>query len=564
MRSSRRTCSARTPIRSSATTGAQYRNWGPGGIGTESRTLSRRRHGAVGPPPAKKTNLPLHALLGGAVRPQDPRLQHVRRPGLRLGDDDRPGARHPRRPDGRLRPRRDYEDLKAFHEEPERLAEELLDMGFHAMKIWPLDPIANDTNGNPAPSDSRSTRGLEPLRRIREAPTATGSRSRSRCTAAGTCRPRSGSRPPPSATARSGSRTRSRPRTSTPSAGFARATRHPDRSRARATGSIHPIRPTSDRGRHPDHLGRPVVLRWRDRPPTSCRPRRSPTSGEFIAHDCQGPVNLAGSACTSPFTPTPPRCRRWSAPSTSAGTTPFVTGQPDVPPGLGSTPWPNPATGSRSGPKPEPASRSANPADRRQPAASSARWAAGVRAPAVACAIAPIAAQGASRAGDPGRPDLAGCASAARRSPSPGSSGSPPGLGRGAPARSARRPRSRSSRRRPCWPCTSPRSGRFVSRLAARRARAPARPRVRRADGADEPPRELRVGRSHAARPTPCRAEAERQRMPIDDRFDQHVEPGGDLREDLEVARLHRQDADAGRARSGWPRRRGRPGPRTP
>ena len=145
---------------------AMYRNWGPGGIGVESRTLSATDM-ALWDLLGKKTSLPLHALLGGAVRPRirayntcggpeygaPPLVPGADMRGLPHSGDDAP---HP------------HEDLRAFHEEPERLAAELIEMGFHAMKIWPLDPIANATDGH-APSDEQIRRGLEPLRRIRAA-----------------------------------------------------------------------------------------------------------------------------------------------------------------------------------------------------------------------------------------------------------------------------------------------------------------------------------------------------------------------------------------------------------
>lgn len=62
----------------------------------------------------------------------------------------------------------DLDDLTAFFEEPERLAEDLLAEGIDRMKIWPLDPAAEKTRGRDISADDLRA-GLEPFRRIRAA-----------------------------------------------------------------------------------------------------------------------------------------------------------------------------------------------------------------------------------------------------------------------------------------------------------------------------------------------------------------------------------------------------------
>lgn len=118
---------------------------------------------------ARGRDLPLHALLGEVL-------------------GDLPGDATPERPvyntcagpfymrstAGQLSSNwglgrsRDYNDLWAFLNEPERLAEDLLAEGIAEMKIWPLDPAAEKTRGGSiSPDDLRA--GLEPFRRIRAA-----------------------------------------------------------------------------------------------------------------------------------------------------------------------------------------------------------------------------------------------------------------------------------------------------------------------------------------------------------------------------------------------------------
>ena len=62
----------------------------------------------------------------------------------------------------------DFEDLDAFLNRADELAEDLLSQGISAMKIWPLDSFAEKSDGrHVAPEDLK--RGLEPFRKIRRA-----------------------------------------------------------------------------------------------------------------------------------------------------------------------------------------------------------------------------------------------------------------------------------------------------------------------------------------------------------------------------------------------------------
>jgi L-alanine-DL-glutamate epimerase-like enolase superfamily enzyme len=60
-----------------------------------------------------------------------------------------------------------YEDLKAFMTDAGALAENLLEQGISAMKIWPFDPIARETEGLSL-SAVQLRQGLEPFEKIRK------------------------------------------------------------------------------------------------------------------------------------------------------------------------------------------------------------------------------------------------------------------------------------------------------------------------------------------------------------------------------------------------------------
>ncbi len=107
---------------------------------------------------------PLFKLLGGAARSSIPIYNtcagpnYVRKP--KLGDTDAwfglDALPHP------------LDDLRAFEEEPARLAGELIAAGIGGMKIWPFDRAAF-LNGGVGITTAQIEAGLTPFRRIRDA-----------------------------------------------------------------------------------------------------------------------------------------------------------------------------------------------------------------------------------------------------------------------------------------------------------------------------------------------------------------------------------------------------------
>lgn len=61
-----------------------------------------------------------------------------------------------------------YDDLFAARNNPEQLAEDLLEQGIGGMKIWPFDPAATETGGQRIDGSALKS-ALEPIRRIRAA-----------------------------------------------------------------------------------------------------------------------------------------------------------------------------------------------------------------------------------------------------------------------------------------------------------------------------------------------------------------------------------------------------------
>src|SRR5436190_3485489 len=102
-------------------------------------------------------NLPLYRLLGGPTR--DSLRVYNTCAGYRYGGR-RPSGWTANYSDGRSEG--PYEDLDAFLNRADELAESLLSEGFTAMKIWPFDQFAPPTNGQQI-SAEEIARGSEPF-----------------------------------------------------------------------------------------------------------------------------------------------------------------------------------------------------------------------------------------------------------------------------------------------------------------------------------------------------------------------------------------------------------------
>ncbi len=114
---------------------------------------------------------PIHQLLGGAVRDSVPVYNTCA--GYRYVRGTPPGGGLPVGNWGigsapSARPPGPYEDLDAFLQRADELAESLLAEGIRGMKIWPLDPYAERSGGH-AISNEDLRHGLEPFRKIRAA-----------------------------------------------------------------------------------------------------------------------------------------------------------------------------------------------------------------------------------------------------------------------------------------------------------------------------------------------------------------------------------------------------------
>jgi galactonate dehydratase len=138
-----------------------YRHRGRGGIGTEARGASAIDI-ALWDLAGRRAGQPLYEMLGGRSRHKIRAYNtcagpnYVKGPAVagRLYTGDFAGDQ--------------FDDLQAFKERPEELAESLLNMGISAMKIWPLDEIAESTQGlHISPAQMRE--GIEPIRRIKAA-----------------------------------------------------------------------------------------------------------------------------------------------------------------------------------------------------------------------------------------------------------------------------------------------------------------------------------------------------------------------------------------------------------
>jgi galactonate dehydratase len=108
------------------------------------------------------TGLPLAQLLGGFTR------RDIRTYNTCAGNTYMREARGQQTANyGIGGPRRDYDDLNAFLERADDLAEDLLSEGITAMKIWPFD-IAAEKSGGQYISGPDLRKALEPFEKIRK------------------------------------------------------------------------------------------------------------------------------------------------------------------------------------------------------------------------------------------------------------------------------------------------------------------------------------------------------------------------------------------------------------
>ena len=138
-----------------------HRQWGRSGIGAEARGASAVDI-ALWDAAARRLGIPLHDLLGGRAR--DSIRAYNTCAGPRYG-------RAVATPNERLSGIGDaavFEDLSATRTDAGALAEDLLNMGIRAMKIWPFDVAAVETGGHHLTA-GHVREGLRPFQQIRAA-----------------------------------------------------------------------------------------------------------------------------------------------------------------------------------------------------------------------------------------------------------------------------------------------------------------------------------------------------------------------------------------------------------
>lgn len=94
---------------------------------------------------AKRAGLPLNQLLGGPVRESIPAYNTCAGYSYINAQSRQSSSNWGTGVSGE-RPEGEYEDLWAFHQEPAKLARELMDAGYRGMKIWPFDRAAEDSH----------------------------------------------------------------------------------------------------------------------------------------------------------------------------------------------------------------------------------------------------------------------------------------------------------------------------------------------------------------------------------------------------------------------------------
>jgi len=151
------------------------KHWRTLGAGTTHRSMGAEARGLSAVDIAlwdifgQSVGLPIYQCLGGPVRPRIRLYNTCAGYGYNIFKSARPGSRFAASW-GMGEHQGPYEDLVKWQQEDRAgdLARELLEMGITAMKIWPFDQFADESNGQHI-TLAQLEQGLKPFRQIREA-----------------------------------------------------------------------------------------------------------------------------------------------------------------------------------------------------------------------------------------------------------------------------------------------------------------------------------------------------------------------------------------------------------